>query len=305
VIDPQCIERHRGRVWALCYRMTGVAADADELVQETFMRVLEAPPEDASRELLPWLLRVATNKSIDLLRRRKAQSYVGSWLPSPIDDAQLEHDAAPDARYGQAESLSYAFTIALEALSATQRAAVILRDVLGYSVREAAEALAISEANLKTSHHRAREALEGYEQGSAKRQVSLERAQQAMMRFMALVGSGDFERVASLLAEDVRAVNDGGGEFLAAHNPIHTREHVLRFFRALGHDVQVLSVAARVCGGLPALHAQVVPKRPRAPAFSFNLFEVGEDERIRAIYTLVATRKIMHWPRAASLETST
>jgi RNA polymerase sigma-70 factor (ECF subfamily) len=282
------LEPHRARIWRLCYRMTGVAADADELVQETFLKALEAPPV---RELLPWLITVAANKSRDLLRRRKNGAYVGSWLPSPVEDADAD-EPSPDARYGQAESLSYAFLIALEALSPTQRACLILRDVMGYSVHEAAAALALSEANVKTSHHRAREALQHYEQGRARRPVPLAEAQHVVMRFLALVGSGDFERVAELLAEDVRAVNDGAGEFLAALNPVLSREHVLRFFRGVTHGVQVLSTRAVICGGLPGLQAQVNASRPRAPARNVTLFEVNASGEIATVYSIVATRKL-------------
>src|SRR5688572_5843666 len=79
------LEPHRRLLWSLCYRMTGVAADADDLVQETFVRALTAPPADRSRDLAPWLVRVAMNASRDVLRRRKREGYVGPWLPSPID----------------------------------------------------------------------------------------------------------------------------------------------------------------------------------------------------------------------------
>jgi RNA polymerase sigma factor (sigma-70 family) len=289
VRDRLDLEQHRGRIWRLCYRMTGVAADADELVQETFLKALESPPV---RELLPWLITVATNQSRDLLRKRKSAAYVGSWLPSPVEDSAGEEELAPDARYGQAESLSYAFLIALETLSPTQRACVILRDVMGYSVHETAAALALGEANVKTSHHRAREALAHYEQGRARRQVPLADAQQAMTRFLALIASGAVDRVASLLAEDVRAVNDGAGEFLAALQPVRSRAHVLRFFRGVTQGVQLVSTQVLVCGGLPALKMVVRAPRPRAPERSLNLFEVDAAGAITTLYSVVATRKL-------------
>src|SRR5689334_6283513 len=132
------LEPHRRRLWALCYRMTGVAADADEVVQDTFLRVLSAPPADRERDLVPWLVRVAMNASRDVLRRRRRDGYVGPWLPSPVDEAELEAWPSPAAHYDQRESASYAFLRALEALSTSQRAIVVLRDVLDYSVKETA-----------------------------------------------------------------------------------------------------------------------------------------------------------------------
>src|SRR4030095_438085 len=78
------IETDRRLLWGLCYRMTGNAADADDLVQETFVRTLQSPPRDTSQPLSPWLRRVAMNLSRDLLRRRRRREYAGQWLPSPV-----------------------------------------------------------------------------------------------------------------------------------------------------------------------------------------------------------------------------
>src|SRR5262249_9608157 len=139
--------------------------DADDLVQETMLRAIEKPPPD-SNEMRPWLVRVAMNLARDHLRRRKRRAYVGPWLPSPVDDDALEipvEAAGAEGRYDLLESASLAFLLALEALSPKQRAVLLLIDVFDYSVRETAEALGLSESNVKTTHHRARRALEGYD----------------------------------------------------------------------------------------------------------------------------------------------
>src|SRR5687768_14484375 len=133
------MERHRKLLWSICYRMTGVAADADEIVQETFARALEEKPS-TDRDVRPWLVKVAVNLCRDALRRRRRQPYVGPWLPSPAD---LTEEAAPSlsdesppldplARYELAETGSYAFLLAAEALTPTQRAVILLSDVLDY-----------------------------------------------------------------------------------------------------------------------------------------------------------------------------
>src|SRR3712207_9524854 len=105
--------------------MTGNAADAEEVVQETFVRALESPPPDARRPLRPWLVKVAMNLCRDLLRRRRRAPYAGPWLPSPVPTEDLtdggdEQPAAPEdsptARYDRLESVSVAFMLALEAL---------------------------------------------------------------------------------------------------------------------------------------------------------------------------------------------
>src|SRR5262245_40278849 len=167
------LEPHRRHLWGLCYRMTGNAADADELVQETFVRALERPPARTDQPWRPWLVRVAMNLSRDLLRRRRRSPYRGTWLPSPIETG--EDEAAPayeisgssgastEGRYELLESVSFAFLLALEALTPTQRAVLLLRDVFDYSVHEVADALGLSEANVKVTHHRARRAMATYD----------------------------------------------------------------------------------------------------------------------------------------------
>ena len=140
--DPleSAFARDRSRLWGLCYRMTGSGADADEIVQETFVRALEKRP-DASRSLTPWLFRVATNLARDRLRVRKSRAYIGPWLPEPIETAEMAFDQPlPDARYQQKESLTFAFLVALEALTPKQRAVLLLRDVYELSGRETADA---------------------------------------------------------------------------------------------------------------------------------------------------------------------
>src|SRR5262245_47569675 len=152
----EAFEAHRRLLWSLCYRMTGVAADADELVQETFLRAQEARPSRA-RPLRPWLVKVAVNLSRDALRRRRRRDYTGPWLPAPVDlsSGQAEPLGAgadepstedgPERRLELRDTGSYAFLVAAEALTPTQRAVLLLCDVLEYAGREAAEALGISE----------------------------------------------------------------------------------------------------------------------------------------------------------------
>ena len=146
---------HREHLWGLCYRMTGSAADAEDLVQQTFERAIERPPPDTSRPWRPWLARVATRLAIDALRRRQARRYVGPWLPTALETPTGEScgelaspEADAETRYGLRESVSLAFLRALEALTPAQRAIVLLRDVLGYSGPEAAELLEVVDAML-------------------------------------------------------------------------------------------------------------------------------------------------------------
>src|SRR5207244_2976494 len=163
-----------------CYRMTGSAADAKAVVQDTCVRAIEHPPGRTNEPLRPWLVKVALNLARDLLRRRRRREYVGPWLPSPIETdvsrqsvaggpANLESDppshepATLEGRYDLLESVSFAFLVALDRLTPSARAVLLLRDVFDYSIKETAAALDRSEANVKTTHHRARRAMAGYD----------------------------------------------------------------------------------------------------------------------------------------------
>src|SRR4029079_8393779 len=104
-------------LWGLCYRLTGVAADADELVQETFVRAMERPPAAPDEEWHRWLVRGATNLSLDRLRARRRRSYVGPWLPAPIELSELEGaEEGVDAGYERMERGSAAVLLTLPAL---------------------------------------------------------------------------------------------------------------------------------------------------------------------------------------------
>src|SRR5262245_52780894 len=128
-ISADTYKSHQRLLWGVCYRMTGNAADADELVQETFVRALESPNLRTDEPLTAWLIRVAINLSRDLLRRRRRCGYLGEWLPSPVPTDEMENppsyeppapdEDSPTARYEMIESVSFAFLLALEALTPT------------------------------------------------------------------------------------------------------------------------------------------------------------------------------------------
>lgn len=305
---PQLFATHRRLVWGLCYRMTGSAADADDLVQETFLRALERPPADSARDPRPWLVRVAMNLSRDHLRARKRRGYIGPFLAAPIDTSHLPADETlrPDTRYGALESLSFAFLAALEPLTPRQRAVTILCDVMGYAVREAALALSLSEANVKTTHHRARLAMSAYD---ATRQPITRAAQALALRrlraFLLHVLSDDRAELEKLLAADVIEWNDGGGEYFAARSPVCGAAKVILFTRKTRRSGP-FRAAVRQLNGLPALvfeqggNAQLLTRGARpgidpkiAPRTVLSV-RLAADGCIREIYGVVAPRKLSH-----------
>ncbi|HWQ31667.1 MAG TPA: sigma-70 family RNA polymerase sigma factor [Blastocatellia bacterium] len=302
VVTEDIFKAHERFLWGLCYRMTGNAADADDLVQETFVRALRTPPARTDEPWRPWLVRVAMNLCRDLLRMRRRRGYDGPWLPSPIETGDemppahepVDENGNPAARYDLIESVSFAFLLALEALTPAQRAVLLLRNVFDYSVSETAEALAMSEASVKTTHHRARRAMREYDRSRQPINRSLqERTRQAMEQFLGCLFNHDVAGAAALLAEDARHLSDGGGEFVAARVPIVGRDKVALF------NSRVVKLAAggwrfewRIINGLPALVVEY-PKAPQGYArLQITTCELDADGRIRQIYSVLATRKL-------------
>lgn len=294
---------HRSFLWGLCYRLTGCAADADDIVQETFIRVIEHPPARTDEPWRPWLVRVAINLGRDLLRRRRRRTYTGPWLPSPIETGEeaspfsneiTDGQNSPESRYDLLESVSFAFLLALEALTPQQRAVLLLRDVFDYSVQETAEVLTLSVANVKTIHHRARRAMQAYDRNRCIPTRNLqERTRQVLEKFLTCLSLQDFAGLEALLAADVRSVTDGGGEFLAALKPIIGRNKVLRFYRkVLEHNRPIARFDIQILNGLPALLIAFTDQSPRqAPRFVHQTIITLEGD-IKDIYAILAPRKL-------------
>jgi RNA polymerase sigma-70 factor (ECF subfamily) len=283
---------HERHVWGLAYRMTGSAADADDVVQETFARALEHPPARLDAPLRPWLTHVALNVARDTLRRRKRRRYVGPWLPSPVETEDA--DEAAGARYDLRESASYAFLVALEALSPQQRAVLLLRDVLDYSVREAADTLALSESNVKTTHHRARQAMLAYDRTRRPPTPALrEETREALQRFLVALVSEDAAALEASLSEGARALSDGGGEYVAALRPVLGRDRVARFLLGLQKKNRWRGrVSLRMLNGLPAVVAEFdEPGRRWAPRAVLRC-ELDERGTIREVHLVVASKKL-------------
>jgi RNA polymerase sigma-70 factor (ECF subfamily) len=283
-------------LWGLCYRMTGSAADAEDLVQETFARALERPPRDTSRPWRPWLVRVAINLSRDHLRRRRRRGYDGPWLPQPIETAaEIEPSHEPEettGRYERWESLSYAFLVALEALTPAQRAVLILRDAFDYTSAETAEALDMTEANARTTLHRARRAMREYDAARPRRNATLaRRTRDALESFLRCALAGDVREMEALLARSVVALNDGGGRYAAARVPVVGASKVARFTRGVLRS-ELPRLEIREINGLPAIVGEYADAPPHlAPRF-VSLIDLDRDGRIRLSCTQLAPEKL-------------
>jgi RNA polymerase sigma-70 factor (ECF subfamily) len=295
---------HRSFLWGLMYRLTGNAADAEDLVQEAFLRALDRPPARRDEPWRPWLVKVALNLGRDLLRRRRRRRYEGPWLPSPIDtedappSVEPAAEGTPASRYDQLESVSFAFLLALEALTPAQRAVLLLRDVFDYPVREAAEALGFSEANVKTLHLRAGRALAAYDRGRRPRTAALgQTTKDALARFLSCLQSGDVVGLEKELARDVRLRSDGGGEFVTALRPIVGRDRVSRLlFGLVAKGLWPSSTALRVLNGVPSIVMDFAGARPPHPPRVVWQAELDAEGRVSEIYWVSATRKLTAMP---------
>lgn len=294
----QIFAEHQRVLWSLSYRLTGCAADADDIVQETFARALQSPPA-SEVPWRPWLLRVATNLSLDVLRRRRHRSYDGSWLPSPVDTAEpsvLCSTAmpSPEARYEWLESLSFAFLLALEALTPRQRAVLLLRDVFDYSARATAELLSLSEENIRITHLRARRAMRDYDHHRCRPTSTLqEQTRNALMQFVRCLVTHDVDGAAALLTASVRTVTDGGGEYTALHQPLVGRQAVLTLhMRVAQRRGAGARIALRSINGLPAVLIEYASAIKRQAPRVVMRCELDADGRIRELHTVLASRKL-------------
>jgi RNA polymerase sigma factor (sigma-70 family) len=287
-------EASRRKLWGIAYRVTGCAADADEIVQESFARMLEARP-DADRPVEAWLVTVATRLSIDRLRRRKETPYDGPWLPSPVetpDDATAE---SPETRYGTLEDATIAYLMALELLTPEQRAALVLRDVFDLPAREAGVVLGVTEDNVRALHHRARARLAS---GTTLPAVGVEarrRTAEALQAFFACVTRGDARGAVQLLREDACTYNDGAGVYHAARRPVLGADRVARLWLGLLHKRGAPSSFDLVTmNGLPVVDARFDHGAAKDAPRSITGCWLAPDGRIATLFAVLAPRKLVH-----------
>jgi RNA polymerase sigma-70 factor (ECF subfamily) len=268
---------HRGLLFTLAYEMLGSATDAEDVVQETWLR-WDAIGEVARAEVgdaRAFLVRMVTRKALDRLRSnaRRREVYVGEWLPEPLLTAP---DVADDVEL--AESVSIAMLTVLETLTPIERAVFVLREVFDTPYDEIAEAVGKSAAAVRQVAHRAREHV------AARRprmEVSRTEQRAVVERFVAAVTQGDLQGLLDVLAPDVVLVADGGGVVQAVVNPVIGAKKVanlLRPFNRLAPEAEILLVLLN-----GALGVRVVGTDDGADtAISF----VVEDGRISRIYAI-------------------
>ncbi|MEM6701561.1 MAG: RNA polymerase sigma factor SigJ [Acidobacteriota bacterium] len=250
--QTELFEEHRGRLTGLAYRMLGARGEAEDVVQDAWLRwrVLESEEIENAEA---FLVRVTTRLCLDRLKSARAQRevYVGPWLPEPVTDAA---ELSPHTTAQLAEDLSYALLLSLERLSPAERAAFLLHDVFDASYSEIAAVLERKEATCRKLVSRARLAVRSEERTT---EVDAAEHRRLLEGFVAAVMTGDVETFSGLLAEEAIALSDGGGKVLAALNPIYGRDKVTRFVFGIARKQQAdgaeISVRAASINGRPGL----------------------------------------------------
>src|SRR4051812_4245330 len=284
VIDV--FEERRNLLFAVAYRMLGTAADAEDVVQDAWLRWSAADRSDVA-EPTAYLVRIVTNLSLDRLRSAQAQreSYVGPWLPEPL---LTTPDAGEDV--DMAESVSMAMLVVLETLSPLERAVLVLREVFGYSNAEVAEVLDRSEASVRQLAHRAREHVQARR---PRFHTSREERRLATSRFIEATLGGDINALMEVLAPDVTLWTDGGGKVPAPLRTITGADKVIRWLQAVvrrpyvGVAVEDMTFDIIELNGVPG----IVIIGPAGPISVF-IVDVDDARRVSTIHVVANPDKL-------------
>ena len=247
-------EAHRARLFGLAYRLLGSAADAEDVVQDTYVRWSRA---DQAAIVAPsaWLVKVATNLCLNRLTSARARHevYVGPWLPEPV----LTSDGAlgPMDTSVQRDSVSLALLVLLEQLTPAERAVFVLREAFGYGHRDIAGILDLSEANCRQLYRRAKQRLAMASSRFHPARAARAQWQDLVERFIAAARDGDLPALEHLLASDVTAWADGGGKVSAARRAVLGRARVARYLAGITRFGAQLQILLAEVNGAPAILA--------------------------------------------------
>jgi RNA polymerase sigma-70 factor (TIGR02957 family) len=282
--------RHRSLLFTVAYEMLGSASDAEDVVQETWLRWADVDHGDV-RDPRAYLVRVVTRQALNRLRwrARRREDYVGEWLPEPL---MTGPDVTADVEL--AESVSIAMLTVLETLAPAERAVFVLREVFETPYDEIARAVGKSPAAVRQIAHRARDHV------AARRPrmpVSTAEQQEAVDRFLAAIRHGDLQGLLDVLAPDVVVVADGGGLVSAARRPIEGADRVARFLILAAHSAN-FEVNAVWLNGSPAGRIDIGGELDTAVSLSV------ESSRITRIYAIRNPHKLAGLDGIAALTRS-
>ena len=278
---------HRNLLFTVAYEMLGSAVDAEDVVQETWLRWAGVDQVEV-RDPRAYLVRIVTRQALNRLRSvsRLREDYVGEWLPEPL---LTRPDVAEDAEL--AENVSIAMLTVLETLGPAERAVFVLRDVFDTPYPEIAEAVGKTPGAVRQIAHRAREHV-----AARRPRMQVDRAQQqeVVEKLMAAITTGDLRGLVEVLAPDVMLISDGGGRVAAARAPITGVDRVMTF---LSHVVEFADVVATTAR-LNAMPGARIDVRGEATAVSL----VVEDGQITRIYAMRNPDKLRWLDKVVELQ---
>jgi len=288
-------ETYRPLLFSIAYRMLGSACDAEDMVQESYLRYRTAQ-EPEIRSLKSYLTTIITRLCLDELKSARVtrEQYLGSWLPEPV----LTGDMA--STLAERETLSFAFLILLESLTPAERAVFILREAFEYAYEAIGEIIGEQPAACRQLFHRAQERLAAHQRRFA---PSLEAQRELVGRFLVATESGDVHVLTELLARDVVAWSDGGGKVSAAIRPIYGQDHVLRFVQGLARkSLSGLAISTETINGAPAIllwsHAPAGQETGAARYWLYmvTVFQIANGQ-IHGIYGVLNPDKLAYLQR--------
>jgi RNA polymerase sigma-70 factor (TIGR02957 family) len=270
--------RHRSLLFTVAYEVLGSAAEAEDVVQETWLRWADVDHATVGNPRA-YLVRIVTRQALNRLRSvaRRREEYVGEWLPEPL---LTSPDVAADVEL--AESVSIAMLTVLETLGPAERAVFVLREVFDIPYDEIAEAVGKTQSAVRQIAHRAREHV-----AARRPRVQVSRAEQERVveRFLDAVQSGDLQALLDVLAPDVVLVSDGGGVVPAARRPIVGAEQVARFLSRVAVGAPGARLSTVLINGAPGIRVDL-------PDTSAAVSLEVQDGRISRIFGLVNPQKL-------------
>lgn len=278
----EIFEQNRKRLFGIAYRMLGTHSDAEDVLQEAYIR-WHKTDENEVQTPEAWLVTVATRLSIDRLRKvsNERETYIGPWLPEPLITSDLP---TPEEELELASNLSMAFMFLLERLSPIERAAFLLRDIFDCDYQEIARIVGKSETASRQMIHRARERVRT---DKPRFQSDDKKHRELIRKFTAAAAAGDEETLLSLFADDVAMVADGGGKVKTARKIIYGKAKLARTLAALGTKYgEFFRDAFTSINGEPGVLSFLSGK-----VFSASTFEI-KDGKIAAIYRVTNPDKL-------------
>jgi RNA polymerase sigma-70 factor (ECF subfamily) len=285
--DPlAAFERERGRLFGIAYRMLGSVAEAEDVLQDAWLR-WQAVDHAEVENPAAYLVRLVTRLAIDTLgaARNRLTDYVGPWLPEPLVRSGKGDD--PAALQELADDLSTAFLLLLERLTPMERAVFLLRESFDFNYREIADVVGKTEENCRQIDRRARKHLDEHRRPAPADPAEHDRL---LGGFLRAIQDGDLDGMVALLAQDATLYSDGGGKVKAAQKPIHGALGIARFLTGVLRQAEGMNFELRptLVNGRTGF-VTLLNGRP------FNVFSLEtEPGRIRGIYVVLNPEKLAH-----------